>query len=422
MKRIPASEKMRKELEALLKGVDSKEFLLSEILRKGTAIILQELLEQEVTEFLGRRHYERQKGNDTGYRNGYEPFNIKTAEGKICVYKPQVRNIEKPFHSKLAAFFRNNSKVLEKLALEMYARGLSTRDIEDALIEATGDMILSKTAVSNVTEILYKEFEEFQNRDLSQFEIEYLFLDAIYETLRARFGVAEAVLCAWGITRDGRKVLLHLALGNKESYKDWRSFLRDMVKRGLRVPTTVTTDGSPGLIKAVEVVFPKSLRIRCWYHRMQNFCSKVPEEIWPEIKAEIIAIRDAAGYEQGKQLAYAFIERYKNRFPSLVKAFKEDLDALLNHLRLPFRHRKYVRTTNLVERSFEEERRRTKVIPCFLTERSALKLVFSVLIRAAKRWRRVRFTKTELNCLDRIRGELGIREEFQNTQELKGIC
>ena len=151
--------------------------------------------------------------------------------------------------------------MLEKLALEMYARGLSTRDIENALIEATGDMILSKTAVSNVTEILSKEFEEFQNRDLSQFEIEYLFLDAIYETLRARFGITEAVLCAWGISRNGQKVLLHLALGNKESYEDWLSFLRDMVKRGLRTPTTVTTDGAPGLIKAVEAVFPKSLRI-----------------------------------------------------------------------------------------------------------------------------------------------------------------
>ena len=142
MKKIPASERMRKELEALLEGVNSKEFLLSEILRKGATIILQELLEQEVTEFLGRGHYERQKGEHTGYRNGYEPFNIKTAEGKVCVYKPQVRNTEKPFCSKLAAFFRNNSQVLEKLALEMYARGLSTRDIEDALIEATGDMIL----------------------------------------------------------------------------------------------------------------------------------------------------------------------------------------------------------------------------------------------------------------------------------------
>jgi len=373
MKRIPASQKMRKELEELLKGRANEGSLLSELIKKGAAIILQELLEEEVTEFLGRGHYERRRGGSTGYRNGYEPFKIKTAEGEIHVYKPQVRNNEKPFRSKLAAFFRNNSQVLEKLAIEMYSRGLSTRGIEDALIEATGDMILSKTAVSNVTEALHKDFEEFQNGDLSHFEVEYLFLDAIYETLRARFGMKEAVLCAWGITRDGTKVLLHLALGNKESYESWVTFLRDMVKRGLRIPTTVTTDGAPGLIKAVETIFPESLRIRCWVHRMRNLCSKVPAEIWPDIKAEIVAIRDAAGYEQGKQLAYEFIAKYEEEFPALVKAFQDDLDASLNHLKLPFRHRRYVRTTNLVERSFEEERRRTKVIPCFLTEKSAEK-------------------------------------------------
>ena len=112
-----------------------------------------------------------------------------------------------------------------------------------------------------------------------------------------------------------------------------------------------------------------------------------------------MAIRDAAGYEQGKQKAYEFIEKYKDKFPSLVRSFKEDLDALLNHLKLPFRHRRYVRTTNLVERSFEEERRRTKIIPCFLTEKSALKLVFSVLMRAAKGWRRINFTRIELDYL-----------------------
>ena len=135
-----------------------------------------------------------------------------------------------------------------------------------------------------------------------------------------------------------------------------------------------------------------------------------------------MAIRDAAAPEQGKQMAYEFIERYRDKFPSLVKAFREDLDALLNHLRLPFRHRRYVRTTNLVERSFEEERRRTKVIPCFLTEKSALKLVFSVLMRAAKRWRGINFTKIELNYLDRLREELGIKEEPQDMQELEEVC
>jgi len=231
--------------------------------------------------------------------------------------------------------------VLEKLALEMYARGLSTRDIEDALIEATGEVILTRTTVSNITEVLYREFEEFQNRDLSCFEIEYLFLDAIYESIRVQFGIKEAILCAWGITKDGRKVLLHLSLGNKESYQDWLEFLRDMVRRSLREPTTVTTDGSPGLIKAVEAIFPKSLRIRCWYHRMQNFSSKVPEILWPEAKAELTSIRDAANYEQGCQLSHEFIEKYEDKFPSLVKAFKEDLEALLNHLKLPPRHRRY---------------------------------------------------------------------------------
>ena len=116
-----------------------------------------------------------------------------------------------------------------------------------------------------------------------------------------------------------------------------------------------------------------------------------------------------AGFEQDKRLAFAFIEHHRERFPSLVKAFEEDMEALLNHLRLPFAHRRYVRTTNLIGRSFEEGRRRTKVIPGFLTEKSALNLVFSVLIRASNRRRRVSFRPTEIIYLDRLRKELGLR-------------
>ena len=108
---------------------------------------------------------------------------------------------------------------------------------------------------------------------------------------------------------------------------------------------------------------------------MKNLCDKVPEEFRPEIKAEIMTIRDAAGYEQGKQRAYEFIEKYKDKFPSLIKIFKEDLDALLNHLKLPFRHRMYIRTTNLVERSFEEERRR-KNNSLFFDREISLKISF----------------------------------------------
>ena len=141
----------------------------------------------------------------------------------------------------------------------MYARGLSARDIEDALFEATGDEVLSKNAVSEVTEILNDEFEAFQNRDLSSFQVEYLFLDAVYESIQRLTGLDRGIFCAWGILRDGRKVFIHLAVGNK----DWLSFIRDMVKRGLCIPTTITSNGAPRLIKAIEAAFALSLRIRC---------------------------------------------------------------------------------------------------------------------------------------------------------------
>jgi len=186
-----------------------------------------------------------------------------------------------------------------------------------------------------------------------------------------------------------------------------------MVKRGLPVPTFVTSDGAPGLIKAIEAVFPKSIRGRCWFHRMENFSHKVPQEVWPEIKLELIAIRDAKTYKDGLTLAQEFGKEYSSIYPSLVKALNEDLEALLSHLKLPVNHRIYCRTTNLIERSKASERRRTKVIPGFLTEKSALKLVFSTLIRASKRWQRVTFTEEEINFLDNLRKSLDIGEEMR---------
>jgi len=417
MKRLPPSEKMRNELRRYLaQGSMAKESMISGLVQRATQMIVQELLEEEAKECVGREYYERSNEAEAVHRNGYEPLRVKTGEGKLTVYKPQVRNSEEPFQSRLGAFLKGNSDVLEKLALEMYARGLSTRDIEDALQEATGERVLSKSAASRISEKLYEEFEEFQSRDLSGYDVEYLFLDAVYESIRKRFGVKEAVLCAWGICRDGRKVLLHMTIGNKESEACWVEMARDMGRRGLPAPTTISSDGAPGLIKAIEGVFPKSLRLRCWFHRMRNLAGKVPTEAWPELKAQIVAIREAATLEQGKQLAALFIRENQRDYPSLVKAFKDDLDALLNVLRVPAAHRKYVRTTNIIERSFEEERRRTKIIPGFLTEKSALKLVFSVLIRATKRWQRVNFDALTIARLDKLRSDLGL--EIKHVEEV----
>jgi transposase-like protein len=284
MRKVPPSDVLREEINrSLADGVQDGTDLLSHLAHLGLGYLVQQALEQEQEDFLGRGRYER-RGEGIGdrpprYRNGYEEGKLKTAEGEVRVRVPQVRGTSSsPYRSRLMEFLGGNSEALERLVVEMYARGLSTRDVEECFRdEISGELMISRSAVSEITERLWEDYREFSDRDLSGIEVEYLFLDAVYESLR-RYGAKEGILAAWCITTEGRKVLLHLAVGNKESEACWTEFLRDMVGRGLRIPTSVTSDGAPGLVNAIEGVFSKSLRIRCWYHKMSNIRSKLPEE------------------------------------------------------------------------------------------------------------------------------------------------
>jgi putative transposase len=403
-KRIAPSEQMRQSLEDFLSGgVWQEESPKSALLNLAARVVLQEALEAEQRDVLGRDRYER--GSDGTYRNGYRPGRVECAEGRVDVQVPQVRGVP-GYHAPLMAFLSGNSEVLERLVAEMYARGLSTRDVEDAFTDATGHCLLSRTAVSEITDRLWEDYQAFCQRDLSGFAVIYLFVDAVYESLREQGGPKEAVLCAWGICETGRRVLLHLALGSKESHADWLDFLRDMVRRGLPVPLTMTSDGAPGLLRALEEVFPQSLRIRCWRHKMENVLAKLPDSAREEVRSWLIAVREAPTPEAGRQAAAEAIAHFEREYPAAMKSFAEDLDASLMHLRVPPAHRKFVRTTNLIERGFEEERRRTKVIPRFFDERSCLKLAFAALERAARRWQKVTITELEQRQLALLRKEL----------------
>jgi transposase-like protein len=380
------------------------------IVRLGIERVVQEMVEQEVTDYLERDHYQRRRPDQEhrGYRNGYEPGRLRTAEGEVLVQVPQVRDAPETYRSRLMTFLRRNSDVLQRLVVEMYARGLSTRDIEDALEEATGDRLLSRTAVSQITEVLWEEYEAFAQRDLSGFEVEYLFLDAVYESLRQQGGGKEGVLCAWAICADGRKVMLHLALGNKESYPNWLEFLRDMVKRGLHTPLLVTTDGAPGLIRAVVEVFPYSLRQRCLAHKTRNVTDKVPDSVRAEIKNAVRAAYYAPNREVADLIAADVLSTYQSDYPTAMHSFQEDWEACVAYLRCPAIHHKRIRTTNLLERSFLEERRRTRTIPRFFSEKSCLKLVFATLWRASQRWQGVRMSHIERQQLRLLRHQLGL--------------
>jgi transposase-like protein len=366
-------------------------------------LMVEQLLNAEVSDALGRDKGERREAGQAGYRNGFKSRTLRTGEGKVELEVPQVRGLEDPYRSLIWQGLGRRSVSLEKLATEMYARGLSTRDIEDLLKELSDDgqtMLLSKSAVSQVTEVLWQEYESFTKRDLSCFDVVYLFADAVHESLKQQANCSQAVLVTWGILRDGSKVLLHMSLGNKESADSWLEHFRSLVSRGLLAPLTVTSDGAPGLIKAIEAMWPEAERIRCWVHKMRNVLDKVPDDQRETVKRLLFDIRDAPDHPTGQARARAFIEQYKSKLPSAVACFEDDLEASLNHLKLPSLHHKSIRTTNLVERGFEEERRRSKVIPKFRTEKECLKLVFATLWRASQRWLKVKFTEIERRQLE----------------------
>ena len=407
-KRIPYSEKMKQELDkVLINGeVPKLSHPMDALVRQGARYMLQLALETEVTKYLGRNHYGRGRPKKQGWRNGYEPHSFKTSMGILTVGAPQVRETETPFSSKLLKALEGDpSDALSRLVLGMYVRGLSDRDIEDVWVEAFGRNVVSKSLASEMSAPLKDQFDEWRNRDLSKYKIEYLFLDGIFLALRQGTTEKEGVLAAYGITREGKKVLLHLALGARESYADWLSFLQDMVSRGLKRPLLVIRDGRPSLTRAVKEMWPKIHQQHCQVHKMRNILSKLPKRAIEEIKGLVHKIFRAKDYKTGIKLGEDLIKRFHPLYPSAMDCLKKDLESCLTYLKFPEEHAKVIRTTNLMERTFGEARRRTKVIPRFPTEQSGLSLVFGTLIRAAEKWRGVRMTTGILEKMDSLRNQ-----------------
>ena len=420
MKKIQPSEKISNEILQLLEnGCSSSEDLLSRLVILGTQKLIQEALEQEVADKLGRSYYERKPELKTGYRNGYELRKLKTAEGIIPVLVPQLRDTDRPFRSAVLSHLKHRSTELERLAIEMYVRGLSTRDIEDTFTDDSGQCLISKDGVSQLTDTLSDEYERFCERDLSNYDVIYVFVDAVYERLRRSLGVKEAILCAWAILSTGEKVLLHLALGNKESYESWTDFFRHMIARGLRMPLLVISDGAPGLIKAIDECFPKSKRQRCLVHKLRNIANKLPQQGIDELLPKIKNVYYQSDKEVARIAAAKVIEAYAATYPTAIKCFQDDLENCLHYMDFPNGHHRHIRSTNLLERCFLEQRRRTKVIPRFLDEKSCLKLVYATLIRVSEKWRRVKMKPMDLTLLKHIRKLYGFENDEDNFISMK---
>jgi putative transposase len=361
-KRVPASMRTRQSLCDLIEGRLSSPDGRAELVKLATRLIVEEALEGESRDALGREYYEHGAEPGQGWRNGVRTGWLKTAEGPVDYAAPQIAGRDEPFRSEIRAHLKGRTQALEDLAVELLARGLSVRDIEDAFKDESGRLLLSRTAVSEIGERLWADYQEFARRDLSEYDIVYLFVDGIAERIRPG-QKREPVLAAWGFTAAGVRVLLHLMAGSKEDTETVTAFFQDMRARGLGDPLLVVCDGAPGIIKAIESCLPRSERQRCLAHRMRNLAAKVPEDLWPEFKLRATAAYQAPSRAIARDLAEGVVTDYEAELPSAVACFMDDFEACVAHLRMPVGHRRVIRTTNLLERLFLEERRRLKIIP-----------------------------------------------------------
>ena len=337
--RVPASQRTREELTALIEGRLSAVSAKDALVKLATRLIVEEALESEASDAIGRDYYEHGGEAGQGYRNGYRTGRLKTAEGLMEYSAPQVAGRDEPFRSAIRGHLKGHTERLEDLAIELLARGLSVRDIEDAFKDESGRLLLSRTAVSQLGERLWEDYQAFAQRELSEYEIVYLFVDGIAERLRpgAR---REPVLAAWGFTVEGRRALLHLMAGSKEDAETVTAFFEDMKRRGLNDPLLVTSDGAPGIIKAIEVCFPRAARQRCLAHRMRNLATKVPEDVWPQFKARVQAAYQAPSRAIARELAAGVVADYRGEHDRAVTCFMDDFEACIAHLRFPVTQRR----------------------------------------------------------------------------------
>jgi len=380
-KRLAPSAALEAAIDELLsEGLGDSE-RLAEVGRLGARLVLQRAVEDEVTEFLGRARYERMP-EARGSRNGVRPRRVQTAEGELEVQMPQLRDTADQFVSRVLPNVHRvvRTRPLEALIIGAYVRGLSDRDVE-SLIQEAGLGKLSKSTASRICRELRDRYQAFRGRSLAQVELLVLFLDAIYLPTRPS-GAKEGVLVAWGYTEQGERVLLDVCLGLRERYEDWLEMGRGLTRRGLRAPWLAVIDGAPGLNKAVPELWPQSDRQRCTVHRLRNVIAKLPkrQDLHNRIRdAYWAALDQASSPIDGEARLRMLVGELEPQYPGAAAALAEDLPALCVHLAYPLRLRKRLRSTNLLERSLGEVKRRTKVIGRFPGETSCLSLCWAVM-------------------------------------------
>jgi putative transposase len=353
---------------------------------------LQEMLESEVDDFLGRLKSQRKDPIDPrpGYRNGHgKPRRLATSFGTLTVQRPRVRDCVDPFESKLLPLFVRRTAELGSLLPELYLHGLARGDFELALRGLLGDGApLSESSIDRLKACWQQEFDAWNKRDLSGLEVVYVWADGIY--VKAGLEKDKACLLVLiGATRTGQKVVLSLTSGHRESEQGWGEVLRDLKKRGCNEPKVLAADGHLGIWGAVSTVWPNCQEQRCWNHKLRNVVDKLPQREQAEALVLLKAMPYAETKAEAEKLRDQFVSRYQKAHPKATKCLLEDWERLVTFYGFPKEHWKHLRTTNVVESPFATVRLRTDAAKRFKKVENATALMWKVLRVAEKSFRKL---------------------------------
>lgn len=394
---------------------------LTDLLRAGARQLLAEAIEAEVASFLGEYELERdQAGRKRLVRNGFLPEReIQTGLGGVPVKVPRVRDRKSPkgeglqFHSKLVPPYLRRAKSVEELLPWLYLRGISTGDFTDALAALLGPDApgLSAPTISRLKKTWAKDYETWRVRDLSRKRYAYVWADGIYA--KARFTDAKlCLLVLIGATKEGKKELIAVEDGYRESAASWLEMLRSLEGRGLSIePELAIGDGAMGFWKAVAQVWGNTKLQRCWMHKTGNVLNYLPKSVQPKAKQALHQIWMAETRDDAERAFDAFLSTYEAKHPKATTCLAKDRVELLAFYDFPAEHWTHLRTTNPIESTFATVRLRTAKTRGCLSRQTLLTMVFMLCRSAEKRWHRLRGYKLLADVVEGIKFVDGIRED-----------
>ncbi len=365
---------------------------LEEMVRDRAQEFIQQILEEEVTELLGREKSERRAAVDApvGYRNGHgKPRRLAMSSGTITVRRPRVRGLEERFESRVLPLFHRRTKEVAELIPELYLHGLAEGDFELALRGLLGEGApLSKASIRRLRQGWTEEFRAWSQRSLEDREVVYVWADGIYVKAGLERDKA-ALVVVIGALSDGTKEVLALKSGYRESIESWSDIFRDLKARGLGAPRLLIADGNAAIWGAARQVWPEAGEQRCWNHKMRNVLDRLPKREQVEAKDLLRKVVYAETKAKADKAREAFATRYRPWYPKAVDVLDDDFERMLAFYDFPEAHWKHLRTTNVVESPFASVRLRTSAAKRFKKVESATALIWKLLTVAEKRFRRL---------------------------------